>query len=58
MMMIVMVVTNDRTDKGTKRMEVKKIGDKFFVSIFLKVLFCISYLCFDDCPSIFKGSAN
>ena len=27
--MIVMVVTNDRTDKGTKRMEVKKIGDKF-----------------------------
>ena len=34
--MIVMVVTNDRTDKGTKRMEVKKIGDKFFVSIFFK----------------------
>ena len=35
-----------------------KTSDKFFVSIFLKVLFCISYLCFDDCLSIFKGSAN
>ena len=53
-----MVVTNNRTDKGTKRMEVKKIGDKFFVSIFLKVLFCMSYQCFDDWLSIFKGSAN
>ena len=53
-----MVVTNNRTDKGTKRMEVKKIGDNFFVSIFLKVLFCMLYQCFDDCLSIFKGSAN
>ena len=53
-----MVVTNNRIEKGTKRMEVEKLVEKFFVSIFLKVLFCISYLCFDDCLSIFKGSAN
>ena len=53
-----MVVTNNRTDKGMKRMEVEKLVINFFVSIFLKVLFCISYQCFDDCPSIFKGSAN
>ena len=57
-MMIMMVVTNNRTDKGTKRMEVEKLVVNFFVSIFLKVLFCISYQCFDDWPSIFKGSAN
>ena len=57
-MMVMMVVTNNRIEKGTKRMEVEKLVEKFFVSIFLKVLFCISYLCFDDFLSIFKGSAN
>ena len=35
-MVIMMVVTNNRTDKGMKRMEVEKTSDKCFVSIFFK----------------------
>ena len=56
-MMIMMVVTDNRTDKGTKRMEVEKLMVNFCF-YFVKGFFNISYLCFDDCPSIFKGSAN
>ena len=35
-MMIMMVVTNKRTDKGTKRMEVEKLVINFLFLLFFK----------------------
>ena len=43
-MMIMMVVTNNRTDKGTKHMEVEKLVINFLF-LFFKDSFSVSHTC-------------